>query len=83
MKEVDGYTRTALHLAVESGKDWDSGVNFVFEKYPDAILKFDGEMKTPFFSAALKSSYNSRIFKAADLKVLKILNSTTFSDFST
>ena len=58
VKEVDGYTRTALHLAVESGKDWDSGVNFVFEKYPDAILKFDSEMKTPFFSAAIKSSHN-------------------------
>merc|ERR1712050_685133 len=23
-RELDGYARTALHLAVESGKDWDS-----------------------------------------------------------
>ena len=50
---VDGSSKTVLHLAIESGKDWDNGLELLFDANPDAIEVEDGVGKIPLVTALL------------------------------
>jgi hypothetical protein len=61
-KEVDWKGRTPLQLAVESGKEWDHGLEALFRAYPESIEVADNQGNIPFVSACLcycKESYSS------------------------
>ena len=42
-----------LHLAIESGKDWDGGIAKLFESNPDAVEIQDSMGKVPLVAALL------------------------------
>jgi len=50
---VDGSNKTVLHLAIESGKDWDNGLRMLFDANPDAIEVEDGLGRIPLVTALL------------------------------
>jgi len=50
---LDGENKSVLHLAVESGKDWDGGIQKLFEANPDAIQMEDNEGRIPLVAALL------------------------------
>merc|ERR1712038_1138230 len=49
----DGSNKTVLHLAIESGKDWDNGLRMLFDANPDAIEVEDGLGRIPLVTALL------------------------------
>eukprot|EP00977_Amphora_coffeiformis_P002071 scaffold394_cov166-Amphora_coffeaeformis.AAC.3 len=49
-RDLDG--KTALHLALESGKPWTAGVGRLFDANPDAIYWTDNNCLAPALSAA-------------------------------
>ncbi len=51
---VDAMGRTPFHLAVESGRGWDDGLDLLFEANPDAIDAPDAEGKIPIVAALLR-----------------------------
>lgn len=50
---LDGNNKTVLHLAVESGKDWDGGIELLFKANPEAIQVTDTSGNIPLVSALL------------------------------
>ena len=48
----DHHGKTALHLALESGKPWAAGVSRLFDANPDALYWTDGNGFAPVLSAA-------------------------------
>jgi len=50
---LDGDNKSVLHLAVESGKDWDGGIQRLFEANPDSIQVEDNEGRIPLVAALL------------------------------
>jgi hypothetical protein len=50
---LDGNNKTVLHLAVESGKDWNGGIELLFGANPEAIQVEDTSGKIPLVSALL------------------------------
>ncbi len=51
---VDAMGRTPFHLAVESGRGWEDGLDLLFEANPDAIDAPDTEGKIPVVAALLR-----------------------------
>ena len=53
-ERVDADGKCALHLACESGKEWDSGLGDILRAYPDANIIPDNAGSLPFHIAAIR-----------------------------
>lgn len=49
----DGSNKTLLHLAIESGRDWENGLQTLFDANPDAIEVEDETGRIPLVAALL------------------------------
>ncbi len=67
----DGSGRLPLHLAIESGKSWESALKILFDAFPFAVMEIDERHALfPFMLAAAKNRDGSSEFRDCQLTTI-------------